>query len=133
MLNIFPTLLSFNLLAPFILRFTLGIIFIYISYFIIYKNGSDFLSYYKKHKYPFPGATTWFFGILNAVVAVFLLLGFLTQAVALIAIYLFINLAFSDKEINAFSFSTSFYVLAIVVSLSLLFLGAGAFAIDLPL
>lgn len=133
MLNIFPTLLSFSLLAPFILRITLGIIFIYISYFVIYKNGKDFLAYYKKNKYPVPGAMTWFLSILSCLTALFFILGFLTQIVGLVAIYILMSLYLSDKDIKVFEFSNSFYLLAIVVSLSLLFLGAGAFAIDLPL
>lgn len=133
MLNVFPTLLSFALLAPVILRITLGIIFIYISYFIIYKNGGDFLAYYKKNKYPVPGAMTWFLSILTSLTALFLILGFLTQVVAIISIYILISLYLSDKDVKAFEFSNSFYILAGVVALSLLFLGAGAFAIDLPL
>lgn len=133
MLNPFPTLLSFGLLAPFVLRVTLGMILIYISYFVIYKNRQDFFSYYKKNKYPFPSFITWFFGILNALAGLFLVFGFLTQVAAIIAIYLLISLYLSDKDIKKFQFSTSFYVLASIVAFCLLFLGAGAFGIDLPL
>jgi uncharacterized membrane protein YphA (DoxX/SURF4 family) len=133
MLNPFPTLLSFAILAPFLLRLSLGIIFIYISYFIIYKNRDKFFDYYKKHKYPFPDVTTWFSGILSAIVGVFFILGFLTQIVAIVAIYLTISLYLSDKEIKSFNFTCSFYTLVGVISLSLMLLGAGAFAIDLPL
>lgn len=133
MLNPFPALLSFAILAPFILRLSLGIIFIYISYFIIYKNRDKFFDYYKKHKYPFPDVTTWFTGILGAITGLFFVIGFLTQIASLVAIYLTISLYLSDKEIKSFEFTCSFYTLMGVVSLALLFLGAGAFAIDLPL
>lgn len=133
MLSIFPTLLSFGIIAPFLLRLTLGIIFIYISYFIIYKNRKSFFDYYKKNKYPLPEFITSFFGVLTAITGLFLLVGFLTQIDVLVSIYLLISLYLSDKEIKAFEFNNSFYWLAGVVSISLLFLGAGAFAIDLPL
>jgi uncharacterized membrane protein YphA (DoxX/SURF4 family) len=133
MLNPFPALLDFAILAPFILRITLGVVLIYISYSVIYKKRKDFYKYYKDHKYPFPSVVTWFFGVLNALVGLFFIIGFLTQVDALIAIYLLVSLYLSDKEIGSFQFSGSFYLLASIVAFSLLFLGAGAFAFDIPL
>jgi len=133
MLNIFPDLLSFALLAPFILRLTIGITFMYISFFVIYKNRQNFCEYYKKHNYPLPIILTWFFGIINLIVGLFLIIGFLTQLVVLIAIYLLASLYLCDQDIKTFEFQKSFYVLLGIVCFCLLFLGAGAFAIDLPL
>jgi uncharacterized membrane protein YphA (DoxX/SURF4 family) len=133
MLNIFPDLLSFALLAPFILRLTVGITFMYISFFVIYNNRINFFEYYKKHHYPLPIVLTWFFGILNLIVGLFLVVGFLTQVVVLIAIYLLVSLYLCDQEIKTFEFQKSFYILLGIVCLSLLFLGAGAFAVDIPL
>jgi uncharacterized membrane protein YphA (DoxX/SURF4 family) len=133
MLNIFPDLLSLSLIANFILRLTLGLTFIYISYFVIYKNRQGFFDYYKNHKYPVPTILAWFFGILNALVGLFFVIGFLTQVVSLIAIYLLISLSLCDKEIKSFEFQKSFYILLGIISLCMLFLGAGAFAVDLPL
>jgi uncharacterized membrane protein YphA (DoxX/SURF4 family) len=133
MLNPFPLLLSFGLFGPLLIRVALGIIFIYISYEIIYKNKDKFLKYYKSNNYPFPELMTWFFGILTAIVGAFFILGFLTQIVAIIAVYLLISLALSDKEIQTFKFHALFYLITIVTSLSMILLGAGAFAIDLPL
>jgi len=133
MLNTFPTLLSFAILAPFILRVTLAIVFIYISYFLIYQNRQSFFEFYKKHKYPLPSILTWFFGILNLLVGLFFLIGFLTQITSLIAIYLLGSLYLCDKEIKSFEFQKSFYLIVGVVCLVMIFLGAGAFAVDIPL
>ena len=133
MLNPFPELLSFAIFAPFILRLILGIVFIYISYFVIYKNRQDFFDFYRKNKYPVPTILTWFFGSLNLIVGMFFVVGFLTQIISLFAIYLLVSLYLCDKDIKAFEFQKIFYVLAISVSFCMLFLGAGIFAVDLPL
>lgn len=133
MLNVFPDLLSFALLAPFILRLTVGITFMYISFFAIYKNRQSFFEYYKKHHYPLPIILTWFFGVLNLIVGLSLVIGFLTQIAVIVGIYLLVSLSLCDQEIKSFQFQKSFYVLLGIVCFSLLFLGAGAFAIDLPL
>ena len=133
MLSLFPSLLSFGILAPFLLRVSLGIIFIYISYLIIYKDRKDFFSYYKKNKYPFPEAVTSSLGILTLLTGIFFIIGFLVQAVSIVSIYLLISISFCDSEIKKLSFGKPFYFLSIIVSLSLILLGAGSFAVDLPL
>jgi uncharacterized membrane protein YphA (DoxX/SURF4 family) len=133
MLNVFPDLLSFAVLAPFILRLALGYTFIYISFFVVYKDRQKFFDYYKKHKYPFCIALVWFFGILNLVVGLFYIIGFLTQVVSLVAVYLIVSLAMCDKEIKSFEFNQSFYIFLVIIAMCLMLLGAGAYAVDLPL
>jgi uncharacterized membrane protein YphA (DoxX/SURF4 family) len=133
MLNIFPDLLSFSILVPVILRITVGLVFIYISYFVVYKSRQNFFDYYKNHNYPLPAVLTTFFGVLSSLTGLFFLIGFFTQVVALIAIYLLVTLYLSDKEIKTFEFGKSFYLLVGIICFCLVISGAGIFAVDMPL
>jgi uncharacterized membrane protein YphA (DoxX/SURF4 family) len=123
MLSVFPDLLTFGIIAPFLLRVTLGIILISIGHKVFFKEKKSFTGYYTANKYPFAGSLPIIFGSLSILVGLFLIIGFLTQVAALLSIYILVSL----------SFQTSFYALAVAVSVSLLFLGAGIWAVDLPL
>jgi len=133
MLSIFPDLLSFGIIAPLLLRVTLGVILAIIGYRIVYKYRGQFFKFYQENKYPMTNVFPLFFGYLTMVTALFLIFGFLTQAAAIVAIYLLASISLIDKNIHVFDFQKSFYWMTIVVAVSLLFLGAGIFAIDLPL
>ena len=76
----------------------------------------------------------WILGIIEIVTGGFLVAGFLTQVVAIIAAYLFLNVSLIDNnEPKIFNQGRLFYVIMILISLTLLFSGAGLFALDLPL
>jgi uncharacterized membrane protein YphA (DoxX/SURF4 family) len=63
-----------------------------------------------------------------------LVVGFLTQGAAIVAAYIFVNLAIvDDKDDRIFGQTGLFYLIMIAASVSLLFSGAGFWAIDLPL
>ena len=75
----------------------------------------------------------YLFGYLTIITGILLIIGLLTQIAAIITIYLFLSLYLIDKDIHVFNFQKSFYLINIIVCLSLLILGAGIFAVDLPL
>lgn len=133
MLSIFPDLLSFGLLAPVLLRVTLGIILIIIGRKIAFKYRGQFFKFYQENKYPVPNTLPLIFGFLTILTGTFMIIGFLTQVAAIIAIYISLSLHLTDKDLHVFEYQKSFYALMVVVSISLLLLGAGIFAIDLPL
>lgn len=133
MLSIFPDLLSFGFFAPFFLRLTLGIILIQIGYKIAFKYRGQFFKFYQENKYPFANHFPLIFGYLTMLTGGFLIIGFLTQIASLASIYILASLFLSDKDLQIFHFQKSFYTITIMVSFSLLFLGAGILAIDLPL
>lgn len=86
------------------------------------------------HNYPLATTMPWVFGGILIVSGGFLIAGFLTQAVAIIAAYLFLNLSLLDSgKMKILNQSCLFYVVIIILSLSLLVSGAGLFAFDLPL
>jgi putative oxidoreductase len=122
MLNTFPTLLTFSLLAPFLIRASLGIIFIILGY-----------TEFKKDKYNVP-KLSYTISILEIIGGLVLLVGFLTQIVSIvlsIIIFSIIVIKFRNKSYN--SNEVTLYVFMFISLISLLLSGAGAFAIDLPL
>jgi len=119
MLSIFPSLLSFEGFAPLLLRLTLGFIFIYWSYSKLKdRNNSKEIS----------------MGIMEILIGLLLIIGFLTQLVALIsAIILAIHLIKKIKEKAFLSNGVNYYLILFIISITLLFTGPGFFAFDLPL
>lgn len=86
------------------------------------------------HNYPLSNIIPVIFGLTEIITGLFLIIGFLTQLMLLIAVYIFFNLIFIEKHVGrVFNYPNIFYVSMIFVSLALLFLGPGLFAIDLPL
>jgi uncharacterized membrane protein YphA (DoxX/SURF4 family) len=88
----------------------------------------------KVRNYPLSKIIPLVFGIVEIITGIFLISGFLTQLMAVIAIYIFINLIFIEKHVGrVFDYPNIFYFSMILVSVSILFLGPGLFAFDLPL
>lgn len=125
MLSIFPPLLAFYGFSAFLLRLTLGIIFIIWSY-----------NKYKSCRESRGNKSTSFMAsiALEGIVGILLIVGFLTQAVALISAFIFgIELI---KKIKSKAFLTdgvNYYFILFIISISLIFTGAGYIALDLPL
>ena len=121
MINPFPDLLTFSLLAPFIIRVALGAYFILYSYALAQKiYRKDTLSEgasWKKHM----AVLVSLFGGVSVFV------GFLTQIGAILLALLSAGFIYSKEGNRAFA------LFLFAMSLSLLFSGAGAFAFDLPL
>jgi len=132
MLSIFPDLLTFWLLAPFILRVTIGLIFIYFGVSKIWKEKHRRINFFKEI-----GAgliSFWIVSIVEIIGGAFLVLGIFTQPTAIVL--LFITLAatyIKTRKPDLLDNSIEFYMLSIAVLLSLVFLGPGFWAIDLPL
>lgn len=114
MLSLFPQLLFLSFYAAFLIRVALAVVFAYSAYVRI------------------PHAQTMLkvFGVIDGVIALALLVGFYTQLAALLgALCTIAWLVRADW--NPYPKTTT--TLALVMCLSLLVLGAGPFAFDLPL
>lgn len=135
MLNTFPLLLSFDLLVPLLFRIVLGVIFFRSGYMLLFQKAS------------FPPLTTTLtahnslrlilgriLGSVLLICALFLVLGIRVQVTALI-LSLLASCAFciKIKYPTLLMSNTRYYLLLAVMSFSLLFLGPGFFAFDLPL
>lgn len=120
MLSLFPSLLSWSQLSPFLIRLTLGIVFIFWAY--------------RSFKSKEISSTEKVFGYLEGVAGILLIIGLWVQAAALFAC---VKLAFClVGKIRRKMFLTdgiNYYILLLVMAISLLITGAGFFAFDLPL
>jgi len=134
MLNAFPDLLSFGFFSPFILRVVLGLIFVNLGYLKMSKEKQDWENFFKLTIFRPAGLWIRIFAILEILGGLMLLVGIYTQIISLF--FVIISLAEMRIEKNEPSLlkrNFVFYLLLFSISLSLLFSGAGIFALDLPL
>ncbi|OGG57932.1 hypothetical protein A2853_03325 [Candidatus Kaiserbacteria bacterium RIFCSPHIGHO2_01_FULL_55_17] len=114
MLTIFPEILFLSPLAPFLIRIALAVLF-----------GSVSWSHVQRLD-----ALVRTLAVLEAAIAVLLAVGAWTQPAALVASAIVV-LWLALPNMRATAVSTA--LLALIMALSLVVTGAGAFAFDLPL
>lgn len=120
MLSLFPSLLDWSLLAPFIIRLTLGLVFIISTLKTLRGHSATSL---KK--------TT---SVLEGIAAILLFAGLWTQGAALFLIIdLTVRLFGKVRAKQFLSDGVNYYLVLLVLAISLLLTGAGAFAFDYPL
>lgn len=133
MLNIFPSLLAYGLAGFLLLRLTLGVIFLYAGCRKVLRK-SPTISILSSLNSPAPFVVAWVLGLVEIICGVALILGFLTQLVAIITLVISISGLFVKiRHEDLIKQSAGFYLLAIAISISLILNGAGFLAIDLPL
>jgi len=115
--SIFPELFNYSHLAPFILRVFLAIILLR----MVYLN--------LKGREKCPKICV----VIQALSAGLLLVGFLTQAAALLTILVIIAGTLRSKIKNIPMTERALKFLVFAIALSLLLLGPGLFSFDLPL
>lgn len=119
MLSLFPDFFTYSLIAPFLLRLTLAAVFLYWAYGKIKSREN---------------AKVATLGLLEAVVGILLVVGLFTQMAALVAaLILVVKLIGKIHTKSLFTSGVNYYFILFIISFSLLFLGPGAFAFDLPL
>ncbi len=118
MLSLFPSLLPYGLLAPFLLRIVLAIVVLHFAYVHIQKRQR----------------ISVIFGSIQTVAGLLLLIGLFTQVAALILVIMFGLLMVKQITNKAFlSDGVNYYLLLFIIALSLVLSGPGAFAFDYPL
>ena len=135
MLNTFPELLNYSILAPTLLRLVLAFVLITTGFVIIRPaKRALFAAYFDSKQYPLASFLPWKLGVAQIVIGIFFFFGFFTQIAALVALYILFALFYIENRVERILPHTStFYLIMIVIALSLLLTGAGAFAVDLPL
>lgn len=134
MLSIFPTLLVFGLFAPFLLRVALGLVFIRFGLHKLGRGRADKIAFFESLGWK-PGKFFAIgFGAIELVVGLLLVVGLYTQLAALVAAIIALGaLILKRKATHGIESSRGFLLLLLIIALSLLVSGAGAFAFDLPL
>jgi hypothetical protein len=126
MLNTFPQLLTYGFFAPTLLRLTVAIILFYIAY----HQWSKRIEISKVRAFVFPTLSI----IFNLTIGIALFLGYHTQITALLAIIGFcIGLWLNRRYPHIVIIPSSTVIVLILICASLMFTGAGALAMDVPL
>ena len=134
MLSVLPELYTFELLGIFLLRVTLGLIFMYFVYSKITKQKNEKVALFTALHLRPPVVFFWIIVLIEFVGGIFLLLGLLVQpTVIILAVIILITLATKILSPKLLSNGAEFYFLLFITLISLLFLGPGFWAIDLPL
>jgi hypothetical protein len=125
MFSMFPSLFTFSFFAPTLLRIVASLAFLFFAYRL------------ARHTRMHPGSGTpftWYIILAEIVVGGSLFVGLYTQIGAILGVLLSFKLMYfvsRKKYIAPYDYLT--YALLVAICLSLLLLGAGAFAFDLPL
>lgn len=134
MLSVFPGLLPYGMVGIAIIRIVVGLVILYIGLVTIGLKRGAYSAEMKLKNFPLSTAVPIVFGLIEIITGSFLIFGFLTQIMVLIVVYLCLNLIFIEKHVGrVFDYPNIFYITLIFVSIGLLFLGPGTFAVDLPL
>ena len=119
MFSIFPSLLSYQMLAPLLIRLTLGAIFVYWTYKTLKSR---------------PNTNKKAIAVIEGVTGLLLIIGLWTQVAALIiTIDLIIRLYQKSQKRALLTDGVNYYFILLILALSLMFTGAGFVAIDWPL
>lgn len=133
-LNTFPELLSYGVISAFILRIVIGFVTINLGLLKLGKEKKDWQKLFEVINFH---PSTYFvksLALIEIIGGLMLLIGAYTQIFAIIfSIIFFCEMILEYKEESLENRNLPFYILIFVISLSLIFSGAGSFALDLPL
>jgi putative oxidoreductase len=134
MLNPFPELLTYSLLAPTILRLVVGLIFIDLGALKLKGERSRWIASFETLYLRPADLFVTLYAFLQIAGGILLILGFWTQVAALMfVIFTGAELYIEWRARDILKRDIVFYLLTFTISLSLLLTGAGAFALDIPL
>jgi uncharacterized membrane protein YphA (DoxX/SURF4 family) len=120
MLSAFPTFLSYNQLSPFLIRLVLGFIFVFWAYRALRNVGAKM--------------DQKAIGIIEGVAGILLVIGLWTQVAALVVfVDLVIRLVERIMKKAFLTDGVNYYLVLLVMAISLMVTGAGWIAFDLPL
>ena len=134
MLSLFPALLSYNLAVPLVFRLVIGVIFISYGYANITKNKENKIAALARNNFVSPEKWLSALAIVEILGGVLLIAGLYVQATVLVlAMILIFGIIAKRKNPENLTLSTETMFLLLLITFSLLFLGAGLYAVDLPL
>jgi len=115
-----PSLLTYQQAGPMIIRLVLGFTLFYFGWKKIKGTGDS------------SGSNSPVYGGIEMFISIFLIVGLFTQIAALLnVIILLIKLGFKAKQGKLLNDGINYYILLLVMALSLMFTGPGFFAFDI--
>lgn len=134
MLSAFPTLFSYELVVPFIFRIVIGLTFIWFGYRNGFKNREEKINLLSNFKLSSSPAWLWLIALAQALGGLLLFVGAYTQIVSLIfSVMLVVAVVTKHNKPDARLLPQGTLLLLLLITASLLFLGPGFYAFDLPL
>ena len=134
MLNVFPELLNYSLLAPFVLRVVVGLIFIDLGALIFKSERQRWVASFEALGLRPADLFVPLYALIQVVGGILLIIGLWTQVAALALVIITgveLYIEWSAKEI--LKRDMVFYLLLFIISLSLLLTRAASYALDIPL
>ncbi len=133
MLSLLPQILFLSPLAITLLRVVLALYIAYIAWYVLDRGGDIARTRLPIIGFP-PAWIIWLSALLAAAIAALIFVGAWVQVAAICAFILSVKHLIAVKSYaSILPFPRSTYILMAIISLSLVFMGAGAFAFDLPL
>jgi uncharacterized membrane protein YphA (DoxX/SURF4 family) len=134
MLNPFPEILDYAFFVPLILRVTLGLVLINLGALKLGSERERWTRSFEVLRIRPTGAFVRLFGIIEILGALAFLAGFQVQISAIIfSIIILSELTIEVTTPEVLKRAFPFYFLLFAIAFSLIFTGAGAIAVDLPL
>jgi uncharacterized membrane protein YphA (DoxX/SURF4 family) len=133
MLNPFPEFLTYGILAPALIRITLGCVLIYLAS-LHYRDRHEVSSILRPLMGKLAKGIGYYFASIEVIVGILLIAGAWTQIAALVVAALCLKSLILRPHLRGITpLSRTSYALMCVMSLSLLLSGAGGMAFDIPL
>src|SRR3989344_2091705 len=128
MLNPFPELFTYQLMAPFILRVVVGYIFLNLGYLKLTKEKARWNVFFESIHFNPASFYTAFLGFIEIIGGLFFIAGFGVQITALVfSVVALAELFIENKEPSLLKRDLVFYLFICAITVSLLFSGAGFF------
>lgn len=133
-LNTFPDLLTYSQISPFILRVVLGLIVLNLGYLKLKKESQAWQELFRTIHLEPAKILVKILALIEIIGGLMLIVGAYTQITSIIfSILFFCEAVLEYRDSVLEKRNITFYILMFAISISLIFLGAGAFAFDLPL
>lgn len=124
--TIFPGLITFWFVAPFILRVVAGFIFIYFGYTKIWKERERRISVFHTIGLGTGKISFWIVSLAELIGGIFLALGLFIQITAIILSLIITGAVYTKvRKPDLLDNSLEFFLLLLAVLASLIFLGSG--------
>ena len=133
MLSVFPQLFDYQQIGPFLLRLVLAVVFIAHGYPKLFGGFAGIANFFESIGIKPGKFWALIVGVTEFGGGILLILGIFVQPVALLLAIDMIVAIWKVKWKEGFKSGYEFELVLLVIALSLLVLGPGAFSIDLPL